>query len=136
MEELLIKNGEDLYPYSICIDDLEIFLLTLRKLKKGSARESFLNYIDYREAFHERLVCSDELEMCGLFLTSPSLFKKLAHKEDILSTNIKMSDIFDAHYLNGLGFENEINFNEKQKSKLREYAKNFNVDFVSADDLY
>ncbi|MGG7550582.1 NERD domain-containing protein [Chryseobacterium arthrosphaerae] len=136
LEELLIKNEEDLYPYSICVDDLEIFLLTLQKLKNGSARESFLNYIDYREAFHERLICSDELEMCGLFLTSPSLFKKLAHKEDILTTNIKMSDIFDAHYLNGLGFENEINFHEKRKSKLREYAKNFNVDFISADDIY
>jgi len=73
--------------------------------------------------------------MCGLFLTSPALFKKLAKAEEIITTDIKMSDIFDAHYQNGLGFKNEINFVKKRKTQLRDYAKNFDVSFVSGEDL-
>lgn len=135
LQELLVKDRNDLYPWSVCIDDLEIFLLTLLKLKKDSAISSLFDYIDYREAFQERLVCSDELEMCGLFLTSPALFKKIATVEETFTTDIKMSDIFDAHYQNGLGFENEINFSEKRKKTLRDYAKNFDVSIISGDDL-
>jgi hypothetical protein len=135
LEELLVKDKEDLYPWSICVDDLEIFLLALLKIKKDSAINTFFDYIDYREAFHEKLICSDELEMCGLFLTSPTMFKNLAHKEETVATDIKMSDIFDAHYQNGLGFENEINFDKKRKGKLREYAKNFNMNPISGYDL-
>lgn len=135
LQELLVKDRNDLYPWSVCIDDLEIFLLTLLKVKKDSAISSFFDYIDYREAFQERLICSDELEMCGLFLASPVLFKKLAKAEEIITTDIKMSDIFDAHYQNGLGFENEINFVEKRKIRLRDYAKNFDVSFVSGEYL-
>ncbi|MDQ1096942.1 MULTISPECIES: hypothetical protein [Chryseobacterium] len=135
LQELLVKDRNDLYPWSVCIDDLEIFLLTFLKIKKDSAISSFFDYIDYREAFQERLICSDELEMCGLFLTSPALFKKFAKAEETITTDIKMSDIFDAHYQNGLGFENEINFVEKRKTRLRAYAKNFDVSFVSGEDL-
>lgn len=135
LEELLIKDKEDLYPWSVCIDDLEIFLLTLLKIKNESSVNTFFTYLDYREAFHERLICGDELEMCGWFLTSPTMFKKLADKEETVTTDIKMSDIFDAHYQNGLGFQNEINFIEKRKAKLREYAKRFEVNFVSGGDL-
>lgn len=135
LEELLEKDHSDLYPWSICVDDLEIFLLTLLKIRKESATKVFFDYLDYREAFHERLVCSDELEMCGLFLTSALIFKKLASQEEMITTNIKMSDIFDAHYFNGLGFDNEINVDQKRKTELRDYAKNFNFDIVSGDDL-
>lgn len=135
LDELLNKAETDIYPWSICVDDIEIFLLAILKIKKDSAEKVFFDYLDYREAFHERLVCSDELEMCGLFLTSPTIFRNLASKEEIITTHIKMSDIFDAHYQSGLGFENEIDISIKKKRELRDYAKNFNFDIVSGDDL-
>lgn len=135
LDELLNKAETDIYPWSICVDDIEIFLLAILKIKKDSAEKVFFDYLDYREAFHERLVCSDELEMCGLFLTSPTIFRNLASKEEIITTHIKMSDIFDAHYQSGLGFENEIDISIKKKRELRDYAKNFNFNIVSGDDL-
>ncbi|QQT33063.1 hypothetical protein I6I99_11045 [Sphingobacterium multivorum] len=134
LHELLSKENEDLYPWSVCIDDLEIFLCLLN-LNKGSKINRFLEFLDYREAFHERLICSDELEMCGYFITSNLNFKKFANQEEILTTDIKMSSIFDAHYECGLGLPNETNFTEKRKRKLRKYAKNFNVTIISGNDL-
>lgn len=97
LHELLKKNNEDLYPWSVCIDDLEIFLCLL-KSNKNSKIHRFIEFLEYREAYHEKLICSDELEMCGYFLTSNINFKKFANREEILTTDIKMSEIFDAHY--------------------------------------
>lgn len=135
LQELLEKKEEDLYPWSVCVDDLEIFLTSLIKIKNKSRVHNFIEYLDYREAYHERLICSDELEMCGFFINTPSTYRKLASQDEILATDIKMSDIFDAHYESGLGLPNEVNINEKRKRRLREYAKNFNITFISGKDL-
>lgn len=73
--------------------------------------------------------------MCGFYINSPSIFKKLASHDETLATTIKMSDIFDAHYECGLGLPNEVNINEKRKRKLREYAKNFDITPITGTDL-
>lgn len=135
LQELLQKEDDDLYPWSVCVDDLEIFLTILIKIKNKTRVNNLLEYLDYREAYHERLICSDELEMCGFFINSPSTFKKFASQDEILATNILMSDIFDAHYETGLGLPTEINIIEKRKRKLREYAKDFDLTIVKGTDL-
>lgn len=135
LHELLTKVKDDLYPWSVCVDDLEIFLTCLSKIKNKSKIRDFIKYLDDREAYHERLICSDELEMCGFFLNSPRLFEQFANQDEILTTDIKMSDIFDAHYESGLGLPYEINIEAKRKKKLREYAKNFYTTIISGNDL-
>ena len=136
LSELLSKDEERLYPWSVCIDDLEIFLLGLLKIKKKSALHNFMNYLEYREYFHERLICSDELEMCGLFLNAQHKFRNYAtQSEDYYATDIRMSSIFDAHYQNGLGFTDEINISNKKKAPIGNYEKSFDVHIVSGNDM-
>ena len=73
--------------------------------------------------------------MCGLFINSPSILRNLASTGEIITTHNKMSDIFDAHYQSGLGFENAIDISIKRKRELRDYAKIFNFDIVSGNNL-
>lgn len=135
LHELLNKDEDDVYPWSVCVDDLEIFLTCLSKIKSKSKIHDFIKYLDDREPYHERLICSDELEMCGFFLNSPRSFEQFANRDETLTTDIKMSDIFDAHYENGLGLPNEVNIDEKRKKTLRDYAKNFDMTIISGKDL-
>ncbi|THD32254.1 MAG: hypothetical protein DI588_09180 [Flavobacterium johnsoniae] len=133
---LLIKDSDSLYPWSVCVDDLEIFLLGLIKIKKNSSMQNFINFLEYRECFHERLLCSDEMELCGLFINQQPKFRKYATEMDeYFATDIRMSNIFDAHYQNGLGFDNEINIDLKKKNGLGSYDKDFDVQIVSGNDL-
>lgn len=135
LHELLHKDEDEIYPWSVSVDDLEIFLTCLSKIKRKSRINDFINYLDDREAYHEKLICSDELEMCGFFLNSPRSFEQFANQEETFTTSIKMSDIFDAHYESGLGLPNEVNMKVKRKRKLRKYAKNLNVTLISGEDL-
>ena len=128
LSELLEKEESDLYPWSVCVDDLEIFLLGLKKIKRSSATTNFLNFLDQREYLHERVICSDELELCGLFINQQHQFRKYAiEMDDILVTDIRMSNVFDAHYQNGLGFTNEIDIVKKRKNPVGNYNKFFSV---------
>ncbi|WP_133467070.1 hypothetical protein [Sunxiuqinia elliptica] len=135
LEELLKKEEEDLYPWSVCIDDLEAFILALRKIKKGMARTSFVEYLKHREAFHERLVCSDELELCGYFINSPKDFKEQSNAEEIFAAFPGMSDLFDAEYKNGIGFDNELDIDIKKHYSVPKYPKNYDVNKVSGMDF-
>ena len=135
LEDLLIKEEEALYPWSICIDDLEAFVLALKKLKKGMARTEFINYLKHRESYNEHLLCGDELELCGYFINSPKDFEKFSTIEETFNTDPRMSDLFDAEYYNGLGFKNEIDIDIKQLRKVREYQKKWEFHIVSGKDF-
>ena len=135
LENLLIKEDDALYPWSICIDDLEAFVLALRKLKKGMARTQFINYLKTREAYNEHLICGDELELCGYFINSPKDFEKFSTIEETFNADPRMSELFDAEYYNGLGFKNEIDIDIKRHRKVREYQRKWEFDIVSGKDL-
>lgn len=135
LENLLIKEKDALYPWSICIDDLEAFVLALRKLKKGMARTQFINYLKNREAYNEHLICGDELELCGYFINEPKDFEKLSIIEETFSADPRMSELFDAEYYNGLGFKNEIDIDIKKHRKALEYQKKWEFDLVSGNDF-
>ncbi|WP_370409043.1 hypothetical protein [Tenacibaculum dicentrarchi] len=135
LENLLIKEKDALYPWSICIDDLEAFVLALRKLKKGMARTQFIHYLKNREAYNEHLICGDELELCGYFINEPKDFEKLSVIEETFSADPRMSELFDAEYYNGLGFKNEIDIDIKKHRKVREYQKKWEFDLVSGNDF-
>lgn len=135
LENLLTKDEEALYPWSVCIDDLEAFVLALKKLKKGMARTQFINYLRHREAYNEHLICGDELELCGYFINSPNDFEKFSTIEEIFNADPRMSELFDAEYYNGLGFENEIDIEIKRHRKVRHYQKKWEFDIVSGNDF-
>ena len=132
---LLEKNTEALYPWSVCIDDLEAFILVLKKLKKGRARSSFINYLKYRESFHEHVFCGDELELCGYFLNSPRDFENTSIIDEDIHIDPRMSEIFDAEYQNGLGFKNEIDIDKKRNQAVPKYEKNWKLEIISGRDI-
>lgn len=131
---MLKKDDDALFPWSVSIDDLENFILLLiRKEKnKGRYRQLFLNYLKYREGFHGRLACMDELEMCGWFICNERDFITYSQNTLLpLRTTPDMSDIFDAYYLIGLGFDNELNLDHKIKS-IPKFADDFEIILYEA----
>jgi hypothetical protein len=135
LDNLLIKEDKSLYPWSVSVDDLEAFILVLRKIKKGMARSQFIEYLKHRELFHERLHCSDELELCGFFINAPNDFKRQAKEDAIFSAFPGMSDLFDAEYRNGLGFDNELDMDVKKYYGVPEYPKHYDINQISGDDF-
>lgn len=135
LDNLLIKEEEALYPWSVCVDDLEAFILLLKKIKKGAAAYQFIEYLKYREPYHDHLVCSDELELCGYFMNDKMNFVRHASMDLSFATFHGMADIFDAEYTNGLGFDNELDLQIKKHYKVPKYSKDYTVNSFVAEDL-
>jgi len=104
----------DLFPWAIRFDDLETFLLTM-KAKKMPPLE-LVKYLLLREKLHGKLICLDELEICGAFL-SKKLTLKMAAEADVLAMTPDLGNIFDEQYNKGMGFENEKLLAEKKSGK-------------------
>lgn len=102
------------YPWAVKLDDLETFLLMLIAKKKDPM--SFINYLIMREELHGKLICSDELEICGGFI-SGKINDKVVEKNDKIVTMPDLANIFDEQYKKGLGFKNEKHWNEKKEGK-------------------
>lgn len=130
---LLKKDEEALYPWSVCIDDLEAFFLLMKKTLKGIAPSRFVEFLDYRERLQEHIVCDDELEICGWFLNDREQFKEYADKDTMINMGSDMGAIFDAYYRIGLGFKNELDMEYKKHYKLPNYPRSFELtEFNSA----
>ena len=111
----LLELGEDeLYPWAVKIDDLEIFILTL--IAKGKSPQYFIDYLIFREELHGKIMCSDELEICGGYLSKKINPKKVRYL-DTLKTEPEFGDVFDKQYRETMGFKNERNLYEKQSGK-------------------
>ena len=128
LSDLLVKEESDRYPLSICMTDLECIILLFKKILKNTAEQRFFDYLDFREAFHEHLICTDELELTGLYLSNTKLFKELATSSESVFTHPAMAEIFNAHYMAGLGFDNEYNIDVKCQNPIGDYPTRFNVD--------
>jgi len=109
-----LENDDDVYPWAVKLDDLEIFLLTLVAQKKKPIE--FVNYLLMRETLHEKLICSDELDICGGFLIG-KLNQKQVDKNSVIVTAPDLGDIFDKQYHKTMGFKNEKYLYEKQSGK-------------------
>ncbi len=109
---LLDIYDDDEYPWSICIDDLESFLLLLDK--KGLKKNHLTQFLKIREKLHERLVAGDELEVCGAFVDNRLNIKQTLNKEIVFVMTPDLADVFDLVYqTQGLGFKNEKNMEMK-----------------------
>jgi len=97
--ELLLKkeNVDDLYPWSVSIDDMEIFLLTMRKTENNPIK-CFIDYLTYREELQGKIMTIDELDICSLFLQNKIKFKNFSKIKEYLLLDPKLQDYFDNLY--------------------------------------
>lgn len=107
-------EDEDNYPWAVRYDDLEIFILTLIAMKK---RPNYLiDFLTFREYLHGHIICFDEGEICGGYLTG-RLTHEMAEGEDVITTVPDMAAIFDELYRKGMGFKHEKYWKEKHDCK-------------------
>ena len=114
LSTLLEKNEDDAFPWAVKLDDLEVFLLTLMAQKKNPY--FFVNYLLMREDLHGKLICSDELEVCGGFISS-KITEKTIEKSDMIATTPDLASLFDSQYYKVMGFKNEKYLYEKRSGK-------------------
>lgn len=110
---LNLHEGDNVYPLSICIDDLETLLLSMKKMKKGQG--DLIQFLKWREKMQGRVKTDDELSIWGTFLTNPK-FKPASDPDMHFIPGEKAHDLFDELYNKGLGFVNEKNIDKKKSS--------------------
>jgi hypothetical protein len=111
----LLEIDEDCgYPWVVKFDDLEVFLLTLLAQKK--APSFFIDYLLMRENLHGKLICSDELEVCGGFISGKITDETIEKSESIITTP-ELAALFDTQYHKEMGFKNEKYLKEKRSGK-------------------
>jgi hypothetical protein len=113
LEEMLIVNDNN-YPWAVNIDDLEAFTLTLCKRKNKI--QSFLSFLQHRQNYHGHLICSDELELCGLFLKNEKEFIVNSRKNAVIATSPDLTKPIETSYREGMGFNNERFLKEKRSN--------------------
>ena len=106
---LTIDEGHN-YPWAVRFDDLEIFILTLMARKKKPSY--FFDFLIMREYLHGHVICSDEGEICGAYITG-DLTESMAESEEVLTFTLSSADVFDTQYRKGMGFKNEKHWKQK-----------------------
>ncbi|QIE58642.1 hypothetical protein G5B37_03420 [Rasiella rasia] len=98
---MLQKNDKKKYPWSVYINDLEIFFLTLKYHTSNSLNNLF-SFLKLRREMHNHLYAIDELDICAAFIRSPKKFKKFTKMNDtLLSFSPLEQELFDQYYYAG-----------------------------------
>lgn len=106
---LMLEKDDDIdYPWSVYIDDLEVFLLALKQNIKSPISQ-FLNFLKLRREMYGRMYAIDELDVCATYLQSPEKFKQYSETNGAFLTfsPYEQGD-FDKLY-----WANKIRFKEK-----------------------
>lgn len=111
---ITLEDEEDVYPWAIKWDDLEIFLRTMIMQKRNP--KELIDFLLMRETLHGKLICADELEICGGFL-SRKLQQKQTERVTMVNPAPEWGNIFDDQYQKGMGFPNEKRWEEKRSGK-------------------
>lgn len=114
MSMFITFGDDDAYPWAVRFDDLEVFLLTMLAMKKKP--DNLVDFLIMREYLHGHIICSDEGEICGGFLTGV-LTQELAESDETVVCSPDLASVFDEQYRKGMGFKNEKNWKEKQDGK-------------------
>lgn len=103
------------YPWAVRYDDLEVFMLTL--IAKRKKPQFFIDFLIMREYLHGHVICSDEGEICGGFITG-ALTQEMAEDEGTTITcTPDLATVFDDLYRKGMGFKDEKHLKEKKQGK-------------------
>lgn len=98
---LLKKEQIDNFPWSVYIDDLEIFLLTLKHHRRNP-QGKFLDFLRCRRQLHGHMYAIDELDICGYYLKQPEKFSDYSKRMDTLCNfPVYEQAIFDEIYHSG-----------------------------------
>lgn len=112
LEYLLQIDDYTPYPWAVNIDDLESFLLLLKK-RSGHVR-NFFTFLTNRELLHGHNVAADELDICCMFFDKPKQFIEYCNKEDTIVFREDWTNVLTREYNKGLGFKNERNWKQKK----------------------
>lgn len=112
LAEMLNINYDDDYPWCVSIDDLEAFMLTLKK--RRDKIQAFFTFLTHRKYYHGHLLFSDELELCGLFLSHENDFKANSTREETAVIYPDLTGPIEQSYRDGMGFTNERYLKEKR----------------------
>lgn len=113
---MMLELAEDgRYPWAVKYDDLEVFILTLIQRKKKPA--DFINFLNMREYLHGHVICSDELEICGGYITKDITDEMAQDDSKTITTTPSLASVFDAQYRKGMGFKNEKYWKQKKEGK-------------------
>lgn len=110
---LLEIDSDSNYPWSVAINDLETFLITLKR--KANHAKELETFLLAREKLHSRVMCYDELELCAYFLFGRENFIRNCSRTDTFFSSPDMNQFFDLLYNVGFGFKDEINLGSKLK---------------------
>ena len=107
--QLLLEKDEDIdYPWCVYIDDLEIFLMTLKKNLKSNMLK-FLDFLDCRRQMHGRIHSVDELDICASYMQNPVEFKKIVESDN----NFLMFSPYEQGYFDEIYWAGKLRFKEK-----------------------
>ena len=98
---MLDLYDDDNYPWAVCVDDLEIFLLAMDKLKFSLS--DFHRFLRLRSDLHGNLIVNDEGRVLGHYLIN----KRFSGQTGAYRFSAKDGAIFDELYSTGLGIKNE-----------------------------
>lgn len=112
---MLELEDDGRYPWAVKYDDLEVFILTLIQKRKKPA--DFIDFLTMREFLHGHVRCSDELEICGGFITKDITYEMAQNENQVIVTTPSLASIFDEQYRKGMGFKNEKYWNLKKEGK-------------------
>lgn len=102
------------YPWAIKYDDLDVFLRTIKAQNKKP--QFFIDFLIDREHLHGHVLCSDELQICGGYLTG-KLTSDICQSDNLIACSPGLAYIFDDQYRKGMGFKNERHWKEKHDGK-------------------
>ena len=69
-----------------------------------------------REYLHGHIICSDEGEILGGYITG-TITQNIAESKDVVTTTPGLASVFDDQYRKGMGFKNEKHWKEKRDGK-------------------
>lgn len=134
LSHLLEIDENDNFPWAVFIDDLETFLITLKR--KCNHLCEFPAFLLEREKLHGRMLCSDELELCAYFLFDRDNFFKYCNSEDLFVSSPDVHQFFDLLYNVGFGFKNELNIKDKLKRYSPEALAVINKNKLQKPELF
>lgn len=83
---LMLQKDEHVdFPWAVYIDDLETFLLALKRTYNYPVLP-FKQFLKQRQKLHGKSYVTDEMDICGAFLSNSKLFKEIAENDEASAT--------------------------------------------------
>ena len=85
-------------------------------MAKKKKPQFFVDFLIMREYLHGHVICLDEGEVCGGFITG-KLTREMAEGDAVITTMPDWASVFDEQYRKGMGFKDEKYWKEKRDGK-------------------